>query len=141
MVLTIGPYTSSFNSYLRANLKYESDLPYRFFSPEANASWNWGSAIEGYPAATDTLAALINKFGYFKVFIARGFYDLDIGYFATRYDIDHLGLEPDLRDNVTLRYYDSGHQIYIRSTSLARLKTDLAGFIKATVRRSGEGKP
>jgi carboxypeptidase C (cathepsin A) len=140
MVLTVGPYTSALNSHLSENLKYESDLPYRFFSSEANASWNWGSAIHGYPTATHTLAALITKFGYFKVFVARGYYDLDIGYFAARYDVDHLGLSPDLKDNVTLRYYDSGHQIYIRSASLARLKADLTEFIKGAKGRDAEGK-
>jgi carboxypeptidase C (cathepsin A) len=140
MVLTVGPYTSALNSILRGDLQYECDLPYRFFSGDASGSWKWGSAIQGYPAATDVLAALITKFGYFKAFVARGYYDLDIPYFATRYDVDHLGLAPDLKENVILRYYESGHQIYVRTPSLARLKADLTEFIKGTGRRDAKEK-
>jgi carboxypeptidase C (cathepsin A) len=130
MVLTIGPYVGALNSHLRRDLKYESDLPYRFLSSEADSSWNYGSASRGYPSVTDSLAALITRFGYFKVFIARGYYDLDIGYFATPYDISHLDLPSELRANITLRFYDSGHQIYVRLPSLKQLKADLADFIK-----------
>ena len=140
MVLTIGPYTSALNSHLREDLKYESDLAYRFFSLEANAAWKWGSAIQGYPAATDTLANLITQFGYFKAFVARGYYDLDIGYFAARYDIGHLGLPPELKDNVTLRYYDAGHQIYIHTASLEKLKADVAEFMKTTLEANAAGR-
>lgn len=133
MVLTIGPYVGALNDHLGRDLKYQSDLPYRYFSQKANATWNWGSAIQGYPAATGTLAALVRQFGYFKVFIARGYYDLDIGYFAARYAVDHLGLPPDLKNNIILRYYESGHQIYARLPSLIKLKGDVAAFIQASL--------
>jgi carboxypeptidase C (cathepsin A) len=141
MVLTIGPYMGALNSHLRRDLKYESNLPYRFFSSEANSSWDFGSAEKGYPSVTDSLAALITKFDYFKVFIARGYYDLDIGYFATVYDINHLGLPSALRANITLRFYDAGHQIYVHLASLKRLKRDVAEFIKKSKGSDGERNP
>ena len=138
MLLTIGPYVGALNNHLRRDLKYESDLPYRFFSPEANSSWNYGSAENGYPTVTDSLATLISMFKYFKVFIGRGYYDLDIGYFAAPYDISHLGLPPELRSNIILRFYDAGHQIYVHLPSLKRLKEDVADFIKKS--RDGDGR-
>ncbi|MEJ2727146.1 MAG: peptidase S10 [Deltaproteobacteria bacterium] len=137
LLLTIGPYAGALNSHLKRDLKYDSDLPYRFFSPEANSSWNFGSARQGYPCVTHSLAALVTRFGYFKVFIARGYYDLDIGYFATAYAINHLGLPSALRTNITLRFYDAGHQIYVHLPSLKRLKGDVADFIKKS---KGGGK-
>jgi carboxypeptidase C (cathepsin A) len=133
MVLTIGPYVAALSNHLRLDLKYESDLPYLFFSTEANSSWKWGSAIQGYPAVTSTLTDLINKFKYFKVFIAKGYYDLDIGYFATKYEVAHLGLPPDLRANISLRFYDAGHQIYVDEPALKKLNADVAEFIRAVV--------
>lgn len=141
MVLTIGPYVGALNNHLRRDLKYESDLPYRFFFPEANSSWNYGSAADGYPTVTDSLAALISKFKYFKVFIGRGYYDLDIGYFAAPYDISHLGLPPALKANITLRFYDAGHQIYVHLPSLKRLKGDVSDFIKKSRGGDGESAP
>lgn len=137
MMLTIGPYVSALNNYLRQDLKYESDLPYRFFSSEARSSWNFGSAEQGYPSVSDSLAALITRFGYFKVFIGRGYYDMDIGYFTAPYEINHLGLPAKLRANITLCFYDSGHQIYIHLPSLKRLKGDVADFI---IRSSVDGE-
>ena len=141
MLLTIGPYVGALNNHLRRDLKYESDLPYRFFSPEANSSWNYGSAENGYPTVTDSLATLISMFKYFKVFIGRGYYDLDIGYFAAPYDISHLGLPPELRSNIILRFYDAGHQIYVHLPSLKRLKGDVADFIKKSNGSDVESSP
>jgi carboxypeptidase C (cathepsin A) len=141
MVLTIGPYVAALNNHLRRDLKYESHLPYRFFFSEANSSWNFGSAEQGYPSVTDSLAALISKFEYFKVFIARGYYDLDIGYRATPYEISHLGLPPALKANITLRFYDAGHQIYVHLPSLKRLKGDVADFIKKSNGSDVENNP
>jgi carboxypeptidase C (cathepsin A) len=87
---------------------------------------------------TDSLGALITWLGYFKVFIARGYYDLDIGYFATEYDIDHLGPLPALRANITLCFYDAGHQIYVHLPSLKKLKGDVADFIEKSKSSAGE---
>jgi carboxypeptidase C (cathepsin A) len=143
MVLTIGPYVGVLNNHLRRDLNYKTDLPYRFFFAKANSSWDYGSAQLGYPSVTDPLAALISKFKYFKVFIARGYYDLDIGYFATPYVINHLGLPPELRANIILRFYDAGHQIYVHLPSLKRLKEDVTDFIKksrGSDERSNPGK-
>lgn len=135
IVLTIGPYTATLNHHMRQDLKYRSDLPYQVFSRQANSSWDWGSAIHGYPSATDTLAALIGRTGYLRVFIARGYYDLDIGYAASRYAVNQMVLPPDLRGNATLRYYESGHQIYVRQVSLQKLGADIHAFLKNAAAR------
>ncbi len=55
-----------------------------------------------------------------KVFIANGLYDLDTSYFATRHTIHHLGLDPALRSNITLSYYEAGHQMYVHPPSLKK---------------------
>lgn len=78
------------------------------------------------------------ELGYFKVFIARGYYDLDIGYFATAYDIDRLGPPPALRANITLCFYDAGHQIYVHLPCLKKLKGDVADFIEKSKCSAGE---
>jgi carboxypeptidase C (cathepsin A) len=40
-----------------------------------------------------------------------------------------MDLEPDLRGNVQIAYYPSGHMIYLNVDSLHKLRDDLAGFI------------
>jgi len=67
---------------------------------------------------------------YLKVFIGSGYYDLDTPYFAAKYAVNHLDLDPSLRNNVTLAYYDAGHQMYTNLPSLEKLKTDVANFFE-----------
>jgi carboxypeptidase C (cathepsin A) len=67
---------------------------------------------------------------YLKVFIGSGYYDLDTPYFAAKYAVNHLGLDPSIRNNVTLAYYDAGHQMYTHLPSLKKLKADVVEFFK-----------
>lgn len=132
IVATIGPYVAALTHYLRNDLKYENDLPYVFLSQEANQSWNWGSASQGYPSVMDTLREIMSKLRYLKVFIASGYYDLDAPYFATIYNVNHLGLDPSLQSNITLQFYEAGHQMYTDLPSLKKLKADVSAFIKGS---------
>jgi carboxypeptidase C (cathepsin A) len=129
MVGTLGFYVAAMNDYVRRELDYKNDLPYEYLSRQANWSWNWGSAARGYPDVAGDLGKLINKMRYLKVFIAAGYYDLDAPYFATVYTVNHLGLEPDLRKNVTLKFYRAGHQMYTDRPSLEKLRTDISDFM------------
>jgi carboxypeptidase C (cathepsin A) len=63
------------------------------------------------------------------VFVANGFFDLATPFFATEYTFNHLALDPSLRDDISMAYYEAGHMMYIHLPSLARLKQDLAAFI------------
>jgi len=75
------------------------------------------------------LGAAIRKNPHLKVFSANGYFDLATPFFATEYDLSHMDLEPDLRGNVQIAYYPSGHMIYLNVDSLHKLRDDLAGFI------------
>jgi carboxypeptidase C (cathepsin A) len=48
----LPPYTSAFNNYLRTELNYKSDMPYRVFAYDQPGfqKWEWGNAVEGFPA-------------------------------------------------------------------------------------------
>jgi carboxypeptidase C (cathepsin A) len=78
----------------------------------------------------ETLRAAMTYNPYLKVFVANGYYDLGTPYFATEYTFNHLGLDEDLRKNISMEYYDAGHMMYIHLPSLKELKKDLAKFIR-----------
>ena len=65
--------------------------------------------------------------------IANGYYDLATPYFATRYTVDHLALDPGLHANISMTYYEAGHMMYVHEASLAQLGEDLRGFVGQTV--------
>ena len=72
-----------------------------------------------------------------KLMVACGYYDLATPYFAARYTLSHMGLDPSLQNNVTVTYYEAGHMVYIEKNSLAKLKRDAADFVQnATTNRT-----
>ena len=127
-----GSFIATWNDYVRRELKYESDLSYKVLSMKANEMWNWQSGTDGmgYVNVAMTLQKAMNENRFLKVFIASGFYDLDTSYFATKYTVDNLNLVPGLNGNITLAFYDAGHQMYTSRASLIKLKSDVVSFFK-----------
>jgi len=124
-----GAYSGMLNDYVRRELKFESDLPYEILTGKV---WPWKySAYENqYVNVAETLREAMTQNPHMKVFVACGYFDLATPYLATEYTFDHLGLDSSLRDHVTIQHYEAGHMMYIHLPSLARMRGDLAGFIR-----------
>ncbi|HXQ34378.1 MAG TPA: hypothetical protein VN843_10225 [Anaerolineales bacterium] len=127
-----GPYMATFYEYVRNELKFESDLPYETLSGFVHP-WSYADFENQYVNVAETLRAAMTHNPYLKVFVANGYYDLGTPYFATEYTFNHLGLDENLRKNISMEYYDAGHMMYIHVPSLRQMKTDLAKFIKSSV--------
>ena len=125
-----GPYTAALNHYVRTELGYENDLPYEILTGRVHP-WDYGRRRQNrYLNVAETLRRAMTRNPHLKVYVACGYYDLATPYFAAEYTFDQLGLDPTLRENVTFGYFESGHMMYIRVPSLARLKADVAGFVR-----------
>ena len=81
----------------------------------------------------ETLRQAMTYNPHLKVFVANGYFDLGTPYFATEYTFNHLGLDPSLRDHISMGYYEAGHMMYIHLPSLEAIKHDLAEFIKSAM--------
>jgi carboxypeptidase C (cathepsin A) len=127
-----GPYTATLNDYVRAELGFESDLPYEILTSRVHP-WSFDEHQNQYVNVAEILRAAMSKNQFLKVFVACGYYDLATPYLATRYTFDHMELDADLRDNVSTKHYEAGHMMYIHEESLAALKRDLAAFILGAV--------
>jgi carboxypeptidase C (cathepsin A) len=107
-------------------------MPYEILSEKVHP-WSFkefeGQAI--YVAETLRKAMTVNP--HLKVFVANGYYDLGTPYFATEHTFNHLGLNPSLRNNLSMAYYEAGHMMYIHLPSLEALKRDLADFIQSAM--------
>ena len=128
----MGPYTAAFYDYVRRELKFETDLPYEILSGFVHP-WSYSEFENRYVNVGETLRAAMTHNPYLKVFVANGYYDLGTPYFATEYTFNHLGLDEDLRKNISMEYYDAGHMMYIHIPSLRQMKTDLAEFIQSSI--------
>jgi carboxypeptidase C (cathepsin A) len=79
------------------------------------------------------LRSALAKNPYMGVFLALGYYDVATPHFATEYTLSHLELDPSLRDNFQLAYYEAGHMMYLDVKSLTKFREDIKGFLKATL--------
>ncbi|MDP9349289.1 MAG: peptidase S10, partial [Gemmatimonadota bacterium] len=133
-----GPYTATLNDYVRRELRFENDLPYEILTGRVQP-WNYNNVQNRYLNVAETLRQAMSKNPGLKVFVASGYYDLATPYFATDYTVGHLGLDPALRDNVQVRYYEAGHMMYIHHPSLVKLTQEAREFLRSAsnVRQDG----
>lgn len=122
-------FTSTFNSYVRTELKYETDRPYEVLA--SVSPWNWDQE-NGFVDVAGTLADAITHNPFLKVHVSSGYYDLATPLFATRYTFDHLGIDAELSKNIILDTYTAGHMMYLNRPDLKKSKADLARFIRAS---------
>lgn len=124
----LGTYTATFNEYVRAELNYESDLPYEILTGKV-WPWDYSEFTNAHVNVAETLRKAMTINPYLKVLVANGYYDLGTPYFASEYTFSHMGLEASLQKNVRFTYYEAGHMMYMHMPSLAQQKADLAAFI------------
>jgi carboxypeptidase C (cathepsin A) len=127
----IGIFAGAINHYVRSELKFETELPYRYLNFDIGKEWDWSSAIrggQGYVNVSQSLSQALHKNKYLQVFVAAGYYDMATPYFATRYTFNHLDLDRSLAGNITMRFYNAGHMMYVDLPSLNELSADVAAF-------------
>jgi len=127
----IGPYSGMLNNYVRNDLKFDSDLPYEVLTGRVRP-WNYAPYENRYVNVAETLRGAMTQNPFLHVFVAKGYYDLATPFFAADYTFDHLGLDPTLRGHLSGAYYEAGHMMYVHAPSLAKLKADIAQFIKSS---------
>lgn len=128
---TVPPYTSVFNNYLRTELGYKTDTPYKVFAYEDPGfeKWDWGDAEKGFPNTAPGLRAAMAKNPYLKVLVMEGYYDLATPFFAADHTMNHLDLGPEFHKNISFAQYESGHMVYLEQNSHAKMKRDLVDFM------------
>ncbi len=125
------PFTAAFNDYVRRELGFKSDLEY-YTLGGGIGRWDWDSK-NSYADTSGNLRNTFAKNPYMKLFVASGYFDLATPYFATEYTLAHLGLTPALRRNITMRWYRTGHMMYLDQTAIRQLKHDVKEFIESAL--------
>lgn len=128
---TLGSYSAAFNAYVREELNYENDVPYEILT-SLYKTWKYEQHQNQYVNVAETLRSAMSKNTFMKVVVANGYFDLATPFFATEYTFNHLDLKPELKKNLTLKYFEAGHMMYVHQPSLTQLKKDLVEFINSS---------
>ena len=136
-------YVSAFNDYARKDLHYGEG---KIFKPSIQTfrTWNFahqqpGQQIQGPPLSprqgVNVLPDLANAMKLnpnLKVQLNAGYFDLATPFYQGVYEMHHLPMPQSLQSNIEYRFYDSGHMVYAKDTSLKALHDNVADFIRRT---------
>ena len=122
-----GSFSAAANATIRGELGYEWDLPYRVLG---GLNWSFrefeGEAVN----VEDRLARAIENNPRLRVLCCLGLRDLAVPMDSTLYTIDHLHIPEDLRSNIAVEYYESGHMMYLNLPDAEKLRRDIVAFIE-----------
>lgn len=129
---TGGVAASALNHYLRDEIGFDADDVYKVMSLEVWKQWDYEDFKGRYVDTSENLREVMSRSRGTKVFVANGYYDLATPQFATEYTFSHMGLDPEVRENVRMEFYEAGHMMYVHRPSLDRLSSHLREFVETT---------
>lgn len=129
---TKGVAAAALNTYLRDEIGFDTEEIYEVMSMDVWKSWDYEDFKGKYVDTSEKFREVLSRSRGTKVLVANGYYDLATPHFATEYTISHMGLDPEVRDNIKLTYYEAGHMMYVHQPSLSQLAADLREFVKDT---------
>ena len=146
MTAVNGAYTAMWNSYLNDELRFTSTSSFTDLNNQAFLYWDFHhidptGAEMGVDAKKNVilytagdLAATMSLNVDLKVLSANGYFDAVTPFFQTTMDLQNMPLKNvDVRKNLTVKYYPSGHMIYLDAASRTALKADLARLYDGAV--------
>ena len=134
-------YVSAFNDYARKELHYGEG---KVFKPSIQTfrTWNFAHQQPGQQGppfsarqGTNVMPDLANAMKLnpnLKVQLNAGYFDLATPFYQGVYEMHHLPIPPSLQSNIEFRFYDSGHMVYAKDSSLRQLHDNVADFIRRT---------
>jgi carboxypeptidase C (cathepsin A) len=121
----LGPLAGTMNAYVREELGFESDLPYKVLAGVGP----WPFEQNAYASTSRELAAALAKNPHLRVLVQVGLCDLAVPGDSMRHSVDHLEIAPELRKNISFAEYRSGHMMYLNLPDLKQMKADLDAFL------------
>ena len=146
MTAVSGVYTAMWNSYLNETLKFRTNSSFTDLNDQAFENWNFGhvdptGAQKGVDAhgnvvlyTAGDLAAVMALNPDLRVLSANGYYDFVTPFYQTVIDLQKMPLaDQKVRNNLSARFYPSGHMVYLDNGSRTALKADLAQLYQSAV--------
>jgi carboxypeptidase C (cathepsin A) len=124
----LGPYTAAFNHYVRAELDYRNDLVYNILTDQVRP-WSLKEFEGQNMQVVDRLSAAMRANPHLRVYVASGYHDGATPYFATEHTMAHLAIPDELRDRISIEYFEAGHMMYVHEPSRLTQSAQLRAFV------------
>ncbi|HEX7566090.1 MAG TPA: hypothetical protein VF396_23005 [Bradyrhizobium sp.] len=133
-------YVSAFNEYARKDLRYGEGKVFKASIPTFR-TWNFQHQLPGQSLpltsrqGSNVMPDLANAMKInpnLKVQLNEGYFDLATPFYQGVYEMHHLPIPANLQANIEYKFYDSGHMVYAKDSSLKLLHDNVAGFIRRT---------
>ena len=131
--------SSAIKSGLMAYMRDDLDVDWNrtYFSPgdeEMNGNWEYQSATDEpiYVNTAHDLASAMRVNPSLKVMVASGYYDLTTPFFDAEFTLNRHGIK---RDQISYKYYEGGHMMYVNEGARIQLLKDTHAFIKQQIRK------
>ncbi|MDB6073681.1 MAG: Peptidase serine carboxypeptidase [Verrucomicrobiaceae bacterium] len=122
-----GVAAVAMNAYLREELHYEKDLPYEVLNPQP--SWNHGKG-NSYTSVNGALSSAMKGNPHLHVLALVGMADLVTPADNMLHSLRHLQIPHELRANVHVAEYESGHMMYTNEPDIKKMHADITGFMR-----------
>ena len=134
-------YVSAFNDYVRKDLRYGEGKSFKH-SIQTFGSWNFQHSQPGQNQrsassrlGSNVMPDLANAMKInpnLKIQLNAGYFDLATPFYQGVYEMHHLPVPAKLQSNIEYKFYDSGHMVYAKDSSLKLLHDNVVGFIRRT---------
>ena len=134
---TTASFYAGMNQYARTELHYGEDLTYKPSAREPGFHWNnahrspISAGWEGTLNVMPDLADAMKKSPHMHVLLMGGYFDLGTLYFGATYEMKHLPMPGSLQPNISYKWFQTGHMVYVNEPSLKQLHDATAAFIVA----------
>jgi len=128
-----GPYSAAINQYVRGELRYATEVPYKVFNKDfigEECPWRFADFEGRSVSVSASLSEVMRHNNSLKVYVACGYYDGATPFAAAEYAFAHVQIPGHLRDNIDFRYYEAGHMMYVHEPSRIQQSADLAEFVR-----------
>jgi carboxypeptidase C (cathepsin A) len=128
-------YVSAYNDYGRSVLGFGKDDEFKA-TAEVYRLWDTKHQPPGSQMALSKttnvipdLAATMRVNPKLKVMLCSGYFDLSTLFFAGEYELNHLNLPADLRKNIEIHHFMTGHMVYVNEDGLKSLHQAFSQFV------------
>jgi len=123
-------YVTLFNDYVRNTLHFGKNMDYR---PSYRKQWDFDH--RGNRIGMNVMPDLANAMKHnpkMNILLTGGYFDLATPFYEGIYEMHHLPIEKRLQDNISYKYFESGHMVYVNPDCLQPFHDAVANFIQKT---------